>query len=191
MEFIAAVLLLFFGINLWIIGRYLFTKIAKNKYLDVRRHLFTLDVCDTKEIIMFSTLGIAVYFLVLLLVEKPLTINLNENTWSFFQVVMAAGILAPLFEELVYRGILFGSLLVLIKQIFKKNPEPVIWVAFIVHTFIFMYMHDGLLFDLPRLAAGLLFGLLYMKYRFNLLPGIIAHISYNLMVITMWFFFWT
>jgi len=187
MEFLAAMVLFFFGINIWVIGRHLYEKYSFDKrFKQLFDSMFTLEVSGTR---VAAISGIALYLLIFALYRSPISINPNEHGWGMLQVLVAAGIAAPLFEELVYRGVIFGSIAALLDR--SRNRGQLILAAFLIHNYLFMYMHDFQLFDPPRFLAGLLFGLLYIVNDRNLYPGIIAHITYNLSVIIGWFFLWS
>ena len=88
-------------------------------------------------------------------------------------LLLIVGVLAPVFEEIFYRGLLQRALL-------KRGIRPVVAVA--VSSVVFGLSHLELL-PLPGLvAAGALFG--YLAYRYDRLgPAIAAHVGFNLVAV--------
>lgn len=84
-------------------------------------------------------------------------------------LVVVGGLLAPVVEELLFRGILYTYL--------RRWGAA---VAIIVSTLAFGLPHGG--FFPIYLTGGLIFALLY-EYSGSLLPAVIAHIINN----TFWF----
>jgi len=99
--------------------------------------------------------------------------------------------LHPAVEEFVFRGLVFGLLLMILNSFRKLHVSVLIQVPtfFILSFFqavIFAQYHDSLII----LVQGLLFGLLFIGHkRFgsqnNLLPPIIAHAVHNLFIVVM------
>jgi hypothetical protein len=88
-------------------------------------------------------------------------------------LVLVVGVLAPIFEELFYRGLVQRALL-------KRGLPPSVAIG--VTALVFGATHFQLL-QLPGLVvAGLLFGLL--AYRSGRLgPAITAHIAFNMVTV--------
>lgn len=89
-------------------------------------------------------------------------------------VLIALGILGPIVEEMIFRGILVGKL--------KKYIPSTICV--IVSSILFMFIHihvlsiQEFLYCLPYLVAGLLYSILYLKTK-NITLSMILHIINN------------
>lgn len=86
-------------------------------------------------------------------------------------IFIVAVILAPIVEEIVFRGYLMN------KWIDKYGVKK----GIIFSSLIFMIIHFQSLF-IPQLIVGLLCGLLYVKFN-NLLYPILFHALYNFMVL--------
>ena len=90
--------------------------------------------------------------------------------------------LVPVIEEFVYRGLIFGVLLLIVdslkNQLFKNIA---LGLALSLQTVIFALSHEAL--TLNVLLGGFLFGLLFLYSKKNLLPGILAHAIHNLIII--------
>ena len=82
-------------------------------------------------------------------------------------------VLAPVFEEIFYRGLLQRALL-------KRGLSPAVAIG--ISSLVFGASHLELL-QLPGLvAAGALFG--YLAHRFDRLgPAIAAHVGFNLVAV--------
>jgi len=88
-------------------------------------------------------------------------------------LILIVGILAPVFEEIFYRGLVQGALL-------KRGLRP--WLAIAITAVVFGLVHFQLL-QLPGLiVAGLLFG--YLAHRAGRLgPAIAAHLTFNMVTV--------
>lgn len=88
-------------------------------------------------------------------------------------LVLIVGVLAPIFEELFYRGLLQRSLL-------KRGLSPVVAIG--ITSLVFGVSHLQLL-QLPGLVvAGALFGVLAHRAG-RLGPAIAAHVSFNMVTV--------
>ena len=93
---------------------------------------------------------------------------LTYMTDSLLIQVIGIGIAAPIVEELVFRGIVMSSM--------RWMPEK---VAVIVQALLFGLIHMNLFQGLYAFIAGVLLGLVYIKFK-SLTAVIIGHASYNL-----------
>ena len=87
---------------------------------------------------------------------------------SYLMQFIVVGLLAPIAEEVVCRGILLNRLC-------SWMPK---WPAVIVGSAIFGLIHFNLFQGLYAFMIGIAFSLLYLRYR-NLLIPIIGHIAFN------------
>ena len=105
---------------------------------------------------------------------EHLGIEMDENTEKVFEGLMkepwgyvAVGILAPLVEEIVFRGAILRSLLDMMS---KKNH----WVAIMISAAMFGLAHGNTAQFVNALLMGLLLGWMYYRTR-SLVPGILMH----------------
>ncbi len=84
---------------------------------------------------------------------------------SFFAVV----ILAPVFEEILCRGLILGTL----KKVMPK------WYAIVISAAIFGIIHGNPIQFIYATAVGILLGWLYTKYESILVP-MLCHLAFNL-----------
>ncbi len=116
--------------------------------------------------------------------QEFIELAIDNSTFSIF---LATVFLGPIVEELVFRKAAFG--------LFKDKR-----VALLVSTLVFAAIHmisslglgysflEMLVMTIPYLAGGLLFGLIYMKTKYNMYYVIIIHILINLTsVVTLLF----
>lgn len=94
----------------------------------------------------------------------------TPSTWVW--VLLIAGILAPIFEEIMCRGVLIGGLL--------KIKCPV-WTSIILSGIIFGALHGMIFMFLAATIFGIITGWLYCRTR-SLIPGIVMHIINNSIV---------
>ena len=111
---------------------------------------------------------------------EQLGIEMDENTQQIITSMMkepwgyvAVGILAPLAEEVVFRGAILRTLLGIMS---KKNH----WVAIIISAAIFGVVHANLAQFINALLMGLLLGWMYYRTK-SLVPGILLHWVNNTM----------
>lgn len=90
----------------------------------------------------------------------PLTFLLN---------VLLAGVMAPMIEETLFRGIVFGGL----KSYFGK------WTAAVLSAVLFSGLHFQLIGFFPRFVLGIILVHLYDKYK-SLYPAMVFHAVNNI-----------
>ena len=111
---------------------------------------------------------------------EQLGIEMDENTQQIITSMMkepwgyvAVGILAPLAEEVVFRGAILRTLLGIMS---KKNH----WVAIMISAAIFGIVHANLAQFINALLMGLILGWMYYRTG-SLVPGILLHWVNNTM----------
>jgi membrane protease YdiL (CAAX protease family) len=82
---------------------------------------------------------------------------------------ISVGILAPIAEEIGFRGVLMGGLL-------RMRCKP--WVAIILSAIVFSFFHGTYLQLLGTMVFGIITGWLFWRTR-SLQPGMIIHIVNN------------
>ncbi len=92
-----------------------------------------------------------------------------KEPWGY----VAVGILAPLAEEIVFRGAILRTLLAMMS---KKNH----WVAIMISAAIFGVIHGNMAQFVNALMMGLLLGWMYYRTK-SLVPGILMHWVNNTM----------
>ncbi|MBC7330112.1 CPBP family intramembrane metalloprotease [bacterium] len=93
---------------------------------------------------------------------------LTSSTGGKIALFFLVFALAPIFEELMFRGILYPSL----------RRELGVTPAIALSSFFFASIHANVSQILPLMALGALFSFLYEKKR-SLIPSIIAHALWN------------
>lgn len=96
------------------------------------------------------------------------TANAFSSSSGYLWLILGISIMAPICEELVFRGIIQGELR-------KAMPE---WAAIIIQALIFALFHMQLLQISYVILPGLLLGLAYYWSRSILVP-IFMHITFN------------
>lgn len=87
---------------------------------------------------------------------------------SFIMILITGSIMAPLFEEIIIRGIVFND--------FKKAVP--VWLAIMIQAAVFGVMHMNIIQGTYAFVIGLIFGLVYLKYNSIWVP-ILMHFSFN------------
>ncbi len=107
--------------------------------------------------------------------------DINQpNDWQLYAV--ASGVAAPIWEELLFRGMLFGSLLMLAERRVRADLQPaaVLAIAFFINIF-FLTAHWG-----ANLLVIYLTGFVYVFAFYatrSLVTPIVAHAVYNLSLV--------
>ena len=111
---------------------------------------------------------------------EQLGLEMDANTSKVFESLVkepwgyvAVGILAPLAEEIVFRGAILRTLLGMVS---KKNH----WMAIMVSAAIFGAAHGNAAQFVNALLMGLLLGWMYYRTK-SLVPGILMHWVNNTM----------
>ncbi len=106
---------------------------------------------------------------------------------SLFYNIIFAGIISPITEEILVRGLFFGGLLglsgILIKN--KHFKKIIIFVFLIIQAWFFTINHNNFsnyLYNI-RFASGILYGSLYLFNNKSLTSPTIAHITNNLLIV--------
>jgi membrane protease YdiL (CAAX protease family) len=98
---------------------------------------------------------------------------LGQTTWYLLILnLVLAGILAPIVEETLFRGVIFGSL----QAYFGK------WTAAVLSAVIFSALHFQAYGFFPRFMLGMVLVYLYDKYK-SLYPAIALHGLNNIVAI--------
>lgn len=117
-----------------------------------------------KSILIVMILVIIAYTINSILIKENKIINPYEaNNW----MLLSIGLIAPIGEELIFRGIIQRGL--------NQNIKPK-W-AIMISALLFMFVHQPNQYPLA-ITAGLLFGYTYYKTN-NILFPIILHIVAN------------
>ena len=114
------------------------------------------------QVVIFSLTDVMKYFPSYDEISDMLT------TDSFIVQLLAMGIAAPIIEELIFRGILIN----------RMSWLPV-WAAVLIQGVLFGAVHLNLFQSLYAFVAGVLLGMIYVKFR-SILIVIAGHMAYNL-----------
>lgn len=103
----------------------------------------------------------------------------SENTEVLVEIAMqtpifiiVTSVVGPIFEEIIFRQIIFGSL-------YRRFN---FWAAAIISSLIFAAVHFDFTHIIIYTAMGLVFSFLYVKTKRILVP-IVAHVSMNTFVV--------
>lgn len=100
--------------------------------------------------------------------------NVQNDTYS--DVMTASGVLqffsvglmAPLLEEILFRGLILGTL--------KREMHP--WAAILLSSLAFGAAHGTAISFIYATGIGILMGWLFVKFN-SVLPSIVFHVAYN------------
>ena len=146
---------------------------------------FSLKRIEWKNV--FSIILLVIFVdLIFIWFSRPVEIPANNYS------VIHGLILSPIWEEIVFRGLLLGAPLVVLLKINSKIRETSLSFNFLA---LFLLLFQAAVFFLAHpsgsaivLVNGLLFGLIYLLFKKNLLSSMVAHSTANLLVIIIQFF---
>ncbi len=90
--------------------------------------------------------------------------------------IFAVAIVAPIVEEIVFRGLVFTR--------FRKAMP--IWLAAFFSSLIFGILHGQIIWAAYATLLGVVFCIIYIKYR-SILANIIIHLSFNAIAVALTF----
>ncbi|MFH1376071.1 MAG: CPBP family intramembrane glutamic endopeptidase [Candidatus Woesearchaeota archaeon] len=131
--------------------------------------------------ILLPIVLVLIYWLVILSITNSSFVH-----YTGFYELFSSVFLAPFSEEVIFRGILLGLFVIFSFDYFtvstkfigfKKYRLPVILFGLLIISLFFSLQHAGKI-DL-RYLGGLLFGILYLVDKRNLLPAMIGHFVNN------------
>lgn len=134
--------------------------------------------CSKSDIISIFILGLIDLALVLVYIfinGSPKSTLWQSEPFILFLTLLTTVCTQPILEELLYRGILLGSL---------ENCSKIL--ALVVSSFVFSYIH---VYDFRQvinfhLIGGLIYGLAFLKTK-KLYPSIILHSIHNLIILVL------
>lgn len=147
----------------WHLMHFGYVNLAEDRYKEVRLPVFGVAI-----VFIFA----AMYVLNLLIEQMDIP-NIMEDEFIAMSRnpfgVLSIALLAPILEELLFRGAIQGRL-----QASGLSP----WVAIIISSFIFGVVHMNPAQIPFAFLLGMMFGWLYYRTG-SLLPGIIGHVLNN------------
>ncbi len=147
----------------WHLVHFGYVNLANDKYKEVKP-----SVLGVSAVLIFA----AMYVLNLVIEQIGIPNTLEETFIAMSKNpfgVLSIALLAPVLEELLFRGAIQGHL-----QDAGKKP----WVAIVISSFIFGVVHMNPA-QIPFASLlGIMFGWLYYRTG-SLLPGIIGHVLNN------------
>ena len=140
-----------------------YVDLAQDKYRSV-----TLPILGVSTVFIFTAM-----YVLNLLIEQAGIPNTMEDTFIDMSRnpfgILSIALLAPILEELLFRGAIQGHL-----QSVLKHP----WVAILIASFLFGVVHMNPAQIPFAFLLGAMFGWLYYRTG-SLLPGIIGHVLNN------------
>jgi uncharacterized protein len=113
---------------------------------------------------------------------KLIRMSLPDSTEKMVAFYMVGGIIAPIAEEIFFRGVIYGYLR---DRLATRHLKLGIIKAVAISTLLFVFAHSGGSgVALPQLVGGILFCLSYEKEK-SLLTPIIIHGSGNIAIFTL------
>lgn len=113
-------------------------------------------------------------------------VNLPDNSWGIILFFGVGGILAPIAEEIFFRGVIYGYIKKMLGQIMPKNWRyTAVCGALILSTIVFVAAHTGTSgIPLPQLVGGIVFCIAYETEK-SLMTPIVIHSMGNLSLFSL------
>lgn len=92
----------------------------------------------------------------------------DVNQSSALMQFLSVGLIAPLLEEVLFRGLILGTL--------KKEMHP--WIAIVISAVFFGVAHGTPIGIMYATVLGILMGWIFVKFN-SVLPGFLFHMAYN------------
>jgi len=150
-----------------------------NQYLKL---LVDLIKMDSKKTEVLTSFLIGAGFSIIITLAFGAT--LPGELINFFGMIHSV-LVAPVFEELLFRGLLLGYLIFWIERQYENRETSkyfFLTLSVLFSAFIFMLCHGP---NWSLFVSGIIYGCLYVWRRSVFLP-MVAHFGYNL---TMWSYF--
>lgn len=151
-------------------------KIRSQKHILKESLKFFIDIRNIVSTLTFILLADFIFFLFV-----------KCQRVEIMSFLILSIIIAPIFEEIMLRGIFLGSIYLILKEKgFNKRYTATILLA--INPFIFSFCHifntstfqiEGFI---SRLIIGFILAISYWYGKRNLVPVIVAHSVYNLLV---------
>ena len=90
---------------------------------------------------------------------------------------VAVGVVAPIAEEMVFRG-------AILRRLLDITGRRMAWVAIVVSAALFGVVHGNMAQGMNAFLMGLMLGWLYVRTR-SIVPGVVMHIANNTMSFAM------
>lgn len=157
---------------------YLFIRLGRDYGVSIKQCFKRVSIKGRELVALccFDTGIVGIFFIILLLVLMAITLlmpsllevieNIPIDDTGAAANVVTAVILAPLFEEIVFRGIMLNVL----------KPHGTRF-AILLTTFVFALMHPGVNF-IAAFFAGILLAHITLYYN-SILPAILMHFLHN------------
>lgn len=155
-------------------------KLRKRKVFDY----LSVKKVSIQEIFMYISYGIGFQFITILvnntisqfysLEKSAQSVNGLLFTNNIVLSLLIVLILAPLTEELLFRGMVLN----------KLNNHLSTKAALVIQGLLFSAIHFNLAQTLPTFLLGLFLGYTYLKFK-NILAPLVIHVSFNLFALVL------
>ena len=182
-------------VQLLIIGIYLFRIPILDRFQKPPKD-FLLQIANDMKLVLgkpWKTILVPILVIFVTYLTWVLYHNMVFNTFPTFSItdplpifILNSGILAPISEEIL-QGFFLSVMFILIIHIYKNKwiITGMCFAALMIVSYIFANAHTNptSINWLLRFFLFMIYGALYYLYGRNLLPGIIAHSTWNLILL--------
>ena len=138
----------------------------------------SINKMPPRFVVSTGLLGVAFFYVVSVILGILILTNALPDEYNYMQNSSAAlefiatVIMAPLMEEILFRGMILGTL--------KKEMHP--WIAIVISSVIFGAAHGTAIGIMYATGLGIMMGWLCVKFN-SILPSLIFHMAYNCAVL--------
>lgn len=133
-------------------------------------------------------MGVAFYYVISVILGILVMTSILPDSWvaaqenqyaymensSYAIEFLSTVIMAPLMEEILFRGMILGTL--------KKEMHP--WIAIILSSVIFGVAHGTIIGIMYATGLGIMMGWLCVKFN-SIIPSLVFHMAYNCAVLNI------
>lgn len=101
--------------------------------------------------------------------EQQAVFEFGRSGWGYWLAAVSAVVIAPIIEELLFRGVLFAGLA-------KRWP---VWLAAVTSSLVFAVLHGQVNVGIYTFVLGCMLSWLYVRSG-SIYPGILVHFLNNL-----------
>ncbi len=154
----------------------LFIVLLKIENKSIKEYLKIHKISFKTILILISFTLISMLFdaIIIEILDNFIVPNTQDDTILYFWSILHLAILAPICEEIIFRGILFQKL---------KEIMP-LFLSIIIQGFIFGIVHGSFIQSLLAGFSGILYALVY-NYKKNLTLPILIHAFNNIFLIIL------
>ncbi len=170
-------------IMVYLVVLFVFIAIQITRMLGSKNRLIEALKFDIKDPFIDILVPFALAFVFVSVFSQVFRVHIIASDYPLHILILYIGLLAPISEEIIFRGLLIG---VPLSALGIKREQWDIWVsAILLNSLFFAILHNNPTFlsFILRCFLGLICGAIYYLKDKNILPSFVFHITYNWILI--------